>query len=163
MIFRKCKSVDFPQILTFLKLAATKLQLKKVDQWKQWLSPAEEDIYWVNEGVENDEFFFVEIENQLVAMFRLSKEDELYWGKQSEDARYIHSLVVHPEHSGKRIGHQVIRKVIQELKQDNIPYLRLDCVANNEKLCNYYEQQGFKKAGKREIKNFTYKLFELKL
>lgn len=137
---------------------------KKVNQWSFWLSPAVDKINWIKAGFDKGEFFFVENkEKELVGMFRLMQQDELYWGEQEAKARYIHSLVVEKKFSGKQIGNKIIKLVEQEIINQGIFKLRLDCNAGNPILCSYYENQGFVKVGEKQMVDSLNNLFEKEL
>ena len=52
---------------------------------------------------------------------------------------------------------------INKAKEDNKEYLRLDCVAHNKKLNEYYQELGFKYSGVIQIKNWSENLWQIKL
>lgn len=149
-------------VFDLLKSAAQNLQSKKINQWSYWLNPPKEKIDWVKNGFANKEFYFIEVDSEIAGMFRLLENDELYWGKQEEEARYIHSLVIKKEFSGMRIGEKVIEKVIADMKQNQLFLLRLDCDASNLGLCSYYEKQGFRKVGEKQMPYSLNNLYELR-
>jgi ribosomal protein S18 acetylase RimI-like enzyme len=155
-------SNQIPMALDLLKSAAQNLQLRKINQWSYWLNPPQEKIDWVNAGFQNKEFYFIYVDTQLAGMFRLLENDELYWGKQEEEARYIHSLVIKKEFTGMHIGKKVIEQVIKEMKQNQIFILRLDCDSSNQGLCSYYEKQGFVKVGEKQMPLSLNNLYELR-
>ena len=111
---RKADLSELQVAFELLKHAAERLNAKGLKQWGYWMNPPQEKIAWVEEGFKNGEFYFILIDDQIAGMFRLLKEDELYWGVQASSARYIHSLVIKANFSGKGIGEQVILKVIEE-------------------------------------------------
>jgi hypothetical protein len=95
LVFRKAALNELNTALLLLKQAAADLKESGIDQWSFWLNPDENKINWIKEGFMAGEFYFADTrENELAGMFRLMKEDALYWGKQNETARYVHSLVV---------------------------------------------------------------------
>ncbi len=164
LYFKKAHSNEIEKAFEYLKIAAANLKRKNVDQWSIWLNPNDEKINWVNEGFSKQEFYFVENENlQSVGMFRLLKEDELYWGKQTVDARYIHSLIVLPEFSGQKIGNYIMSQVEKNIKTEGISIFRLDCNAANTWLCNYYKSLGFIEVGQVQMPHSLNTLFEKKI
>ena len=96
-------------------------------------------------------------------MYRLCKEDLLYWGKQQEPAYYIHSLVTHPKFKGLKIGSYIIKQIEKSALENNISLIRLDCNAANSGLCQYYLDQGFTKVGEKQMKLSLNSLFEKRL
>ena len=164
MKFINAKYADLKIVLALLKMASEELQEKGIDQWKYWQNPPKEKITWLQEGLKNKEFFFVENENnERVGMFRLLYNDELYWGKQKSNAGYIHSLVIDTKFNGHGYGNKIVTQVVQELIKKDIFLLRLDCLASNKELCSYYEMQGFKKVGEVQMPLSLNNLYEKKL
>ena len=155
---------DFNKVLGLFKDAAEKIALKNIDHWQYWKNPPAEKIKWVQEGIQNKEFFFIESdEGDLMGMVRILEMDLLYWGEMNDKSRYIHSLVITDEYNGKGIGSKVIQKIEQDAREDDFDYLRLDCDAKNPKLCAYYENQGFEKVGQKELPISTYNLYEKRI
>jgi RimJ/RimL family protein N-acetyltransferase len=161
--FIKAQNNQLPIILELLKNAAENLAQKNIPQWQFWLNPPEDKINWITQGIENQEFNFVVKENDLVGMYRLQNQDELYWGLQSEKAAYLHSLVIKPEFSGGGLGKKILQSIENQLINQNIHLLRLDCVAHNPALCQYYESQGFVKVGEKQMPHSLNNLYEKKL
>ncbi len=160
---RKAISAEINIALSLLKSAACTLQQKGIDQWSIWLNPPAEKIKWVEEGFNQGEFYFILINDQIAGMYRLLTADELYWGPQEDEARYIHSLVVLSEYAGQQIGRRVLEQLISESLEAGIPLFRLDCNAANKALCNYYEQLGFRQVGLKQMPHSLNCLYELQL
>jgi len=158
--FEQIKSNELAVVLNYLRSAAKTLQQKRVAQWTVWLNPPQSNIEWVEKGIQEGEYYLILKENSPIGIVRLSETDETYWGKQASDARYIHSLVIDEHYSGLGLGKQVIELVIQQAISDNIPFMRLDCIATNTALCNYYESQGFKKVGQKQMPHSLNNLYE---
>lgn len=164
MIFQTIKESDLPEVLAMFKTAAERISKMNVDHWQYWKNPPQEKIEWVKEGIKNHEYFFVlNEENIKIGMLRILDEDLLYWGKQNETAKYVHSLVVKDEFTGKNLAKEILDKVETLAQKDDCKYLRLDCDSKNQKLCNFYENLGFKKVGEKELPLSIYNLYERKL
>jgi ribosomal protein S18 acetylase RimI-like enzyme len=162
--FRAAGPKEFPLIVSLLKEAAQKLQAKGIDQWSVWLNPNEEKLNWIQEGFANGEFYMIESEaQQTVGMFRLSYTDVMYWGENSDNAAYVHSLTVKPEFSGGNIGKTILGRIEEKLVKDGVQLFRLDCNAANAWLCSYYEQQGFVKTGEKRMLHSLNNLYEKQL
>lgn len=161
LLFKPAKPEEIGIGLSFLKSAAELLRSKNIDQWNVWLNPAEENINWIREGFENQEFYFVENEQAIpVGMFRLAEQDPLYWGETNDKANYIHSLVINPEFSGNELGKKIIEQIEKRLIYNGIPLLRLDCNAKNKWLCAYYQNQGFVQTGQKQMPHGLNNLYE---
>ena len=154
---------DFSLVLELLNKAALRLQRKGLNQWQNWLNPTKDDIAWIQEGFEVQEFFFIKNEEEVLGVIRIMNEDLLYWGKQVEKALYIHSLTILSKYAGKGIGQAVIGQVGELASSKGCKWLRLDCNAENPALCNYYEQQGFKQLGVRVFEEFSCNLYQRKV
>jgi ribosomal protein S18 acetylase RimI-like enzyme len=161
MQFRKANQDELTTALSLLKQAAQRLKDKQINQWGFWLDPPTERINWIKEGFDNNEFYFVENNHgEVIAMFRLMEEDEMYWGHQTDLAYYIHSLVVAPGHTGQKLGERIIEEVESMATTKGIKLLRLDCNASNPALCGYYERLGFVKVGEKQMPHSLNNLYE---
>ncbi|MBW2962956.1 GNAT family N-acetyltransferase [Mesonia aestuariivivens] len=164
MIFIPIKLKDLPTVLNLFKEAAERIHKMNIDHWQYWKNPPKEKIQWVKEGIKNKEFFFIEdTEGLLIGVVRILQEDLRYWGKQKEKASYIHSLVVQEKYNGKGMGTKIIHEIEKKAHYANTSYLRLDADAKNPKLCKYYENLGFEKAGIKELQLSTYQLYQKKI
>lgn len=151
-------------VLALFKKAAEKISKMNIDHWQYWKNPPLEKIKWVEDGIHNNEFFFIESANkEQLGMVRILNEDVLYWGQQKEKAKYIHSLVIKEQYNGKGIGAKIIQKIESHARKDNCPYVRLDADSKNPKLCNYYERIGFRKVGIKELPLSINNLYEKKI
>ena len=161
MKFELVKNAELSIVLGLLKESAEFLQSKKLDQWSYWLNPPQERIDWITEGIKQHEFYFVKNESDvIIGMFRLLFEDELYWGKQNDKAGYVHSLVIKSEFKGNGFGNKIMKHIESLLIEKSISLFRLDCVANNQGLCNYYKNLGFKKVGEIQMPLSLNNLYE---
>lgn len=163
MEFIQATKTDLKTILTLLKKASIALENKNIHQWKYWQNPPKDKVKWLEDGILNNEFFFVHQQSQLIGMFRLLFNDELYWGKQKEIAGYIHSLVIKTEFKGQQFGSKIVFAIEKQLKLKGIQLVRLDCVANNHRLCSYYEKIGFEKVGEVQMPFSLNNLYQKKL
>ncbi len=164
--FIRALKSELEDALKFFSLASQTLAEKDVNQWSYWVDPPEEKIRWVKDGFDKREFFFVyDPDGNKIAMFRLLETDTLYWDKKGveKNVRYIHSLVVLPSHGGQGIGKATMYKIIDQLKQEKIQKLRLDCDGANHRLCQYYESYGFEKVGEKTTKFSINNLYEMSL
>lgn len=158
--FEKIQPDELEVVLNYLNSAAKTLQKKGVAQWAVWLNPQQANIEWIEKGIQKGEYLLILTAKSPLGIVRLSETDETYWGKQEANARYIHSLVIDEHYSGRGLGKQVIQFLIQQAIIDNIPFMRLDCISTNMALCNYYESQGFKKVGQKQMPHSLNNLYE---
>lgn len=148
-------------VLSLFKEAAVKIAKMNIDHWQYWKNPPLEKIKWVEEGIENKEFYFLKnSDDDILGMVRILKEDLLYWGKQKDKSLYVHSLVIREKFNKKGLGKIILEKIEGLGKKEEYRYLRLDAVSSNTKLCEYYEKQGFKKVGKKELTETVNNLYQ---
>lgn len=159
--FEQVEIRDKSKVLQLFKDAAERISKMNIDHWQYWINPPIVKMKWVEEGIQNNEFFFIQsIEVENIGMARIMDEDFLYWGNQTEKAKYIHSLVVTDKYNGKGIGKEIIQQIANNAKENNCRYLRLDADAKNPNLCSYYEKLGFEKAGTKNLPLSTYNLYQ---
>ena len=149
------------EVLGLFQTAATRIRDLGVDHWQYWHEPPQHKLDWMREGLALGEFFFAfSPDGGHVGMVRIMKEDALYWGKNNTPARYVHSLVVLPEHTGQGWGKVILETVEQQALKEGISLLRLDCDRNNPRLCAFYEALGFQPVGEVKLPLSTYQLYE---
>lgn len=164
LTFTPITKKDQEEVINMFQAAADKINRMNIDHWQYWKNPPSEKIKWVEEGIENNEYFFVQnADQEIIGMLRILDEDLTYWGEQNEKAKYIHSLVVKEKFNGRGIGVQILEKVGKQAKKENCKYLRLDADSKNPKLCSYYEKQGFQKVGTKELPISVYNLYQKEL
>ncbi|WP_106792737.1 N-acetyltransferase [Aquimarina sp. Aq78] len=164
IIFKRIEIKDKNIVLDLFKKTAEKINKMNIDHWQYWKNPPIEKVKWVEKGILNNEFFFIDNQNEEnLGMVRILNEDLLYWGEQNKKAKYIHSLVVKEKYNGKGIGTKIINQIGGIAKKDNCNYLRLDADSKNSKLCSYYEKIGFKKVGTKELPLSVNNLYEKEL
>ena len=160
---RQANANEVATALALFEEAALILREKGTAQWQHWINPTPAYVNRVQKGFDDNVFFFVEKSGELAGMFRLMDSDEEYWGEQTEAAVYLHSFLTRPAFKGQEIGATVIKLIEARLHEQGIPYFRLDCIARNEALCNYYMRQGFVPIRKKEMPHYEVQLFEKKL
>ncbi|MBL3658811.1 GNAT family N-acetyltransferase [Fulvivirga sp. 2943] len=162
--FKQIQKQDKNKVLALFKEAAEKIAKMKVDHWQYWKNPPKEKIEWVEEGISNNEFYFINDQvGENIGMVRILNEDQLYWGYQKEKAKYVHSLVIKEKYNGRGIGSKVLQKIEEIAKSDGCAYIRLDADSKNLKLCKYYEKMGFEKKGVKELPLSYYNLYQKKI
>jgi GNAT superfamily N-acetyltransferase len=99
-------------------------------------------------GIEAGEQYLAILLGRPVAAFRLHFDAPVErWGKVADDAGYVSGLVVRPAVSGLGIGRLLLDWAGRQSKQQGKRFLRLDCWADNARLCAYYEAAGFQPRG----------------
>jgi ribosomal protein S18 acetylase RimI-like enzyme len=157
---RKAKTDEYFIALNLLKEAAVWLKERQINYWQSWLNPDENYKNWIKSGFNLGQFYFVEKNDEIIAMYRLQHDDEPFWGKRDDSAVYVHSLTTKRKLHGEQLGYSIL-KIIEEIaRQDNRHYLRLDCGVDNKALCQYYSNFGFKQTGTKVVNGSKEALFE---
>jgi ribosomal protein S18 acetylase RimI-like enzyme len=91
--------------------------------------------------VERSSLFLVWIGDAAVATFSLLEQDLMYWPDAADDALYLHRFAVRRAAAGT--GRRAIDWMVAEAQRRGRAYLRLDCLADNLGICQYYEGAGF--------------------
>ncbi|STO07076.1 GNAT family N-acetyltransferase [Exiguobacterium aurantiacum] len=115
-------------------------------QWQKYLEPSRTDF--VRHDVMNGSVYVYEQEGTIVGAVSLippTSWDHNLWD-DADAAVYLHRLVVDSGMKGKRVGEQLMRHALAETTGS----VRLDCVATNEFLNEYYPQFGFVYIGERD-------------
>ncbi|WP_322087531.1 GNAT family N-acetyltransferase [Burkholderia sp. BCC1999] len=102
---------------------------------------------WVRNNVAEKAVYVVEQDGTLIGTFALGFDDDNHWGPQAPVAGYVHGLCVRQGFNGLGIGSFVLDWCAREVSGSNRRFVRLDCDAENTKLCAYYESLGFVRVG----------------
>jgi ribosomal protein S18 acetylase RimI-like enzyme len=71
------------------------------------------------------------------------RADPEFWGRQKDDAGYVHRLAVRRRFAGREVGAVLLDFAGDQVAARGKPWLRLDCHKENTKLHRYYEALGF--------------------
>jgi N-acetylglutamate synthase-like GNAT family acetyltransferase len=160
IIFQRAGGKDLSEILRLLQEAALWLNKKNVNYWQDWINPPEKFLNWIKMGFERNEFYLVKQGDSIIGCFRLSRNDEVFWGKQDSPAYYIHSFTIDRKLKGKHLGIKVMKNIENMGKESNMDYLRLDCSSTVPALKQYYEKLGFRAVGDTIVQGEKLTLYE---
>ncbi|MFC0237284.1 GNAT family N-acetyltransferase [Fictibacillus phosphorivorans] len=146
---QRASGEDLQMIMSLLKDCAQWLKDRNIDQWRFFLGGGEDTE--IKRAIERNHTYKVTWNEQLVATFTLSPEqtewDEHIFGKDEVHASlYLHRLAVRPSFMNKGIGKEIVNW-IQANVEHGREYIKLDCVANNIKLNQFYVENGFEYIG----------------
>ena len=82
LLIRKANADEYNIALKLLREAALWLNERHIDYWQGWLNPDNKLKSWIKSGFDHDEFYFVENNGEIIAMYRLQYDDEFFWGKE---------------------------------------------------------------------------------
>ena len=106
------------------------------------------------------EMYLAEIAGRAVGTFALQWSDEVTWGKVPENAGYVHGLAIRQNFAGRGLGRELLRRAESSAAMSGKRYLRLDCVAENRALNEYYQRAGFGYRGRALVKGLEVSLYE---
>lgn len=136
LVARQATSGDLASVLSILDEAAGWLRSRSIEQW-----PDRFETDWVARSVAAGETWLFDGDRATVT---LDFTDEL-WAGEPGPAAYVHRLAVRRSASG--LGGRVLDWCEAQARQAGCASLRLDCVATNAELRDYYERRGFTFAG----------------
>ncbi|WP_070328229.1 GNAT family N-acetyltransferase [Exiguobacterium aurantiacum] len=136
---------DISPIDTLILTKAMEFKAAGKTQWQKYLEPSRTDT--VTYDVTNGTVYVYEENDTIIGAVSLippTSWDENLWN-DADTAVYVHRLVVDSRHKGKQIGSQLMRQAVAGSKR-----IRLDCVATNGFLNDYYLRFGFSYVGERD-------------
>ncbi|WP_028612336.1 GNAT family N-acetyltransferase [Paenibacillus harenae] len=141
---------DTPAVLQLLVRTAEWLQSKGSTQWNGLLRG--EDSHRTPEAVKRGEVYIFIQGSVLAGMVMLMQEasawDRELWGDEGhESSVYLHRLNINREASGKKLGEAIVRWAASGIHFAGKDRIRLDCIANNAKLNDFYRSCGYEYIG----------------
>lgn len=118
-------------------------------QWSDILEG--KDVHQLRDRIRDGEVFVLrDADEQLVATFILRKTasdwDARLWRNQNQvPARYLHRLMIARSYAGQNLSQALLDWANEESKRTGYHFLRLDCIASNQKLNTLYQTAGFTK------------------
>ena len=92
--------------------------------------------------------------------------DHEIWGDRGLDgqAGYVHGLAVRRSAAGRGLGLRILGLASVRIARQGRGLLRLDCMADNKPLCDYYRRAGFTDlgVGTSSITSKSLRLFQRK-
>jgi len=89
--------------------------------------------------------------------------DLMFWGEQQPDSGYVHKLAVRPAYAGQKIGLEMLKWAESAARKAGKKFLRLNCLAEDRKIRDYYERAGFLYQGDVEGPRAKASLYEKSL
>lgn len=145
---RKAGIEDEEAVLEIMRDAAKWLREKGIPQWAGVLTNRGQEI--VHQRVKDSDAYVVQCNGEKIGTVSIMWEDTLGWDEKGLDgsAGYVHGLAILRRFAGKKIGLDILKWAIETIRAER-PYVRLDCMAENPKLCQIYENIGFSKVGEK--------------
>ena len=151
---------DLDRVLEVLEEASRWLTSKGLET--QWLpSPAFRQS--IRDNIDRGEVYVVKDVKKTIGTITLQWSDKKFWGDLPPDAGYIHKLAITRSYAGQRLGLRLLNWAEDKVRAEGKSFLRLDCLANNKTIREYYEKAGFTYIRDTEAPGWKASLYEKKL
>jgi ribosomal protein S18 acetylase RimI-like enzyme len=135
----RSQTADVEKVRAILEEAREWLVSKGINQW-----PYPWTKHWLTDKISKHELYLAMEDGSAIATVTIQWSDEETWGKMSDDAGYIHQLAIRRGYEGKGLGLELLRWTEGRIASCDKNFARLDCWAENPKLCSYYETAGYR-------------------
>ncbi len=155
----QAQAPDVDAMVAMLNDAGAGLAAKGIDQWEPGRFSREGSAAAIKRG----EVYVASLGGkggEIVGTLRLQWTDDLFWGTQADDAGYVHALCVKYAYAGHQIGLGLLRWAENQAAKAGRKFLRLDCMAANPALRNYYLKAGFTFVDEWQKNGWSAALFE---
>ncbi len=153
---------DLDTVIDILEEVASWLASRGIDQWRPgtFLGPRYESIA---DQVNRGEVYLATLDGKPVGTLTLQWEDKKFWGDVPDDAAYVHRIAIRRAYAGKGLGRRLLRWAESAAAAAGKNFLRLDCMAENSALCEYYERASFECRGEIQGKGWRGRLYEKRI
>lgn len=136
---------DLPQIFDLFEKAIQYQQSNGYIGWNSY------DKAFIRKDVEQGLLFKIVCDDHVQCIFSVCYSDELIWREREKgDALYLHRIVLNRDFRGMKVFGVVLEWAIQQVREQNLRFIRMDTWAGNKKLIDYYKSYGF-----NFIENYT--------
>jgi len=129
---------DLDAVIALYDDAAAWLTSRGIQQWR----PGDYTVERARGNIERDEVYLARRKGRSVGKFTLVWDDPEVWGERAPDAGYVHGLAVARGEAGHGLGLALLGHAARRIAQVGRRYLRLDCLASNQALRDYYTKAG---------------------
>jgi GNAT superfamily N-acetyltransferase len=151
---------DLDRVLEILEEASRWLASKGLEtQWRS--SPAFRQT--IKDNIERGEVYVAKDPKKTLGTITLQWSDRKFWGELSQDVGYIHKLAITRSHAGQHLGLRMLQWAEGKARAEGKRCLRLDCLAGNRIIREYYERAGFVHMRDTEAPGWRASLYEKKL
>ena len=140
---------DTTIIITLLKEVAQWLKDKDIDQWGYLLNGGDDDE--IKDAISNGDTYLVLKEDIVIGTFTISSQQSdwdihIFGEDLLQNSLYLHRLAITPTNMGLGIARKILHDMPCFITNEK-EYIKLDCVANNAKLNNFYKSNDFEYIG----------------
>lgn len=138
---------DLATIVQLRREATAWLQTRGEDQWSNdWPDTATMLAGFERDLVEGSTWFALEDNGLLLAAITINRRTHhgLWTPEEESTALFVHRLTLARAAAGRGVGAQLLDFAGQQAEQAGLAWLRLDAWTTNERLHDYYRNQGFR-------------------
>ena len=146
---RIAKKPDAIRIAEVLTSALAKKQARNDGSWGEGSFTESEVLDLLDRGT----VFVLEINDTIFGCAQVTNLDIDHLWPNNKPSCYVHRLATSAQVSGMNYGSFLLRACCEYAKSKGIKVIRLDCDEDNEKLCAYYKNQGFKQVSSKPKNN----------
>ncbi len=147
-------------VMDILDDAARWLHSRGIKQWPYPTPPSE----WprMARHIATGEVYLARLEDgSAVGTLRFKWSDPSLWGDDGGEAGYIHDFAIYSSVHGRKIGAAMLEWAKGRIRSEGKTLLRLDCVADNPALNQYYRSVGLRYRGEAREFNYVASLYEV--
>ena len=153
---RQARPTDLDTVVSMLEEAARWMVRRGIEGW----TPDGFSRERIAVLIERGEMYLAVLAGRPAGTFALQWSDRETWGDVPDDAGYIHGLAIRREFAGTGLGREMLVRAEHLVSRSEREYLRLDCVADNEALNEYYRRVGFAYRGSAVVRGLAVALYE---
>ncbi|WP_020615509.1 GNAT family N-acetyltransferase [Paenibacillus daejeonensis] len=141
LVIRPALLEEAPVVLNLWQGSARWLNEKGIYQWRPEFFHIEQTLKFINNG---SAVYLAELNQSIVGTYIITWSDPLIW-KELDNSKsgYIHRFAVNRDYQGLGIGKVLLQTAEEQIKQNGKTTIRLDCMAENARLNQYYRDLGF--------------------
>lgn len=145
-------------VLNLWQESARWLNSKEIYQWRPEYFKLEQVIEFMNDG---SDVYLAERNHEVVGTYILTWSDPLIWEElDNTNSGYIHRFAVNRDFKGQNIGLLLLQSAEENIRQKGKTLIRLDCMADNPRLNQYYKDYGFQYIRRVELGSWSTSLYE---
>jgi GNAT superfamily N-acetyltransferase len=156
----RAQRADLDRVLEILEEASRWLISKGLDT--QW-HPSPTFRQGILENIDRGEVYVAKDLIATVGTITLQWSDRKFWGDLPLNAGYVHKLAIKRSYGGQRLGLRMLQWAETKAKAEGKTHLRLDCLASNKTVREYYEKFGFVHVRDTLVPGWKASLYEKKL
>lgn len=123
--------------------AAVWLHSHGIHQWDAVWPPAEPHQAAIRQRIALGWCYLARRGSEVAGTLTLQPADPAVWGEDDGAALYVHGLAIHRAYAGRGVGRAMLRWAERQAAAQGRRWLRLDCLATNTALRDYYRRAGF--------------------